>query len=344
MVRTRISDVLDGAGALGLLLRLRARAQAPWLTVLTYHRIACPLVAADVDQDVVDARPEEFEQQLSFLGKYCSVIGLEDVLAFQRGKSLPPNPVLITFDDGYRDNYTTAFPLLKKHGMKAVFFIATTFVQDRRMFWWDRLNYLIKQSKREVLGLTYPMKQSVVLGESARERAKIVRELLPVVKSHYNLNFQRFLDEVEEASGVNLSGATERRLADEHLMTWNEVRELADAGMSVQSHTRTHRPLKTLTPGDLIDELGGSREELKSILGRDVEAVAFPVGRSLRSAPHARAAVRQAGYKLGFSNGTGLNNVWKFDAMEVRRLCMEVDCSPSYFRAMVALPHFAYSA
>ncbi|MEO6420555.1 MAG: polysaccharide deacetylase family protein, partial [Polyangiaceae bacterium] len=196
MARTQISHLLDGAGALGLLLRLRARTQAPWLTVLTYHRIANPLVAADVDQDVVDARPEEFEQQLAFLGKYCSVIGLDDLLAFQRGRALPPNPVLITFDDGYRDNYETAFPMLKSRGMTAVFFIATSFIQERRMFWWDRLSYLIKRSKRGVLELTYPFKQSVVLGDGIRARAEIVRELLPLVKSHYGLDVQRFLDEI----------------------------------------------------------------------------------------------------------------------------------------------------
>jgi peptidoglycan/xylan/chitin deacetylase (PgdA/CDA1 family) len=344
MARTLISDVLDGAGALGFLLRLRARTAAPWLTVLTYHRVANPLVAADVDQEVVDARPEDFEQQLTFLKKYCNVIDLEDLRAFQRGYKLPPNPVLITFDDGYRDNYETAFPILKSHGMTAVFFIATAFIQERRLFWWDRLNYLVKRSKREVLELTYPTKLSVVLGQGAERRAEAVRQLLPVVKSHYAIELDRFLDGIEAASGVALTGAIEKKLAEEHLMTWKDVRELSDGGMSVQSHTRTHRPLQQLTARDLLDELGGSREELAAVLGRDVDAIAYPVGRSLLSAPHARTAIRRAGYKLGFSNGTGLNNIWKFDAMEVRRLCLERDCTPSYFRAMVAVPHFAYSA
>lgn len=343
MGRTAISDLLDGAGALGFLLRLRARTPAPWLTVLTYHRIANPVLAAELDQEVVDARPEEFEQQLSFLEKYCNVISLEDVLAFQRGQRLPPNPVLITFDDGYRDNYETAFPILQKHGMKAVFFIATEFIQQRRLFWWDRLSYLVKKSKCDVLELTYPKKLTVLLGTSDADRAQAVHKLLPIVKSHYGLDFERFFEGIEEAADVPLTGATERKLAEEHLMTWRQVRALSDAGMSVQSHTRTHRPLHALTPRDLLDELGGSREELSSILGRDVDAIAYPVGRTLQSAPHARAAIRRAGYKLGFSNGTGLNNIWKFDAMEVRRFCLECDCPPSYFRAMVALPYFGYT-
>jgi peptidoglycan/xylan/chitin deacetylase (PgdA/CDA1 family) len=342
MARTHISKLLESTGAFSMLLRVRGAVRSPWVTVLTYHRVAHPGGSDGLYDGVVDARPEAFERQLSYLGKYCNVISIEDLLEFRKGASLPPNPVLITFDDGYLDNHDVALPMLQRHGMKAVFFIATHYLSERRLFWWDRVSYMLKASTKETLELTYPRKVSLVLGASGAERARTVRRVLAVVKAHFGLDLARFLEEVERASGVSLARDVERQKVDELLMTWDHVRALKRAGMAVESHTRTHRVLQTLSRADLDDELGGSREELEGILGSKVSAVAYPVGYGLHSAPEARLAVRAAGYELGFSNNRGMNHAWKFDPLDVKQMSLELDLPDSYFRGMVALPYFAY--
>jgi peptidoglycan/xylan/chitin deacetylase (PgdA/CDA1 family) len=342
MARTLVSHVLDGTGAFTALLKLRGQAPTPWLTVLTYHRIAHPLTASNVDDGVVDARPEAFERQLLFLKRHCNVIALDDLLAFRRGGPLPPNPVLVTFDDGYKDNHDVALPILARHRVKAVFFIATSFIAERRLFWWDKVSYLLKRSTRETLELEYPRRQAIALGVTRADRARAVRLTLAIIKAHYGLDLPRFLEDVERASGVSLSRELETRMANELLLSWEDVRRLRQAGMSVQSHTRSHRVLHTLSPAELSDELSGSRAELEAVLGERVHAVAYPVGKGLHCAPHARNAIRAAGYDLGFSNGTGINHVWRFDPLDVKRMSLEVDVPDSYFHGMVALPYFAY--
>lgn len=338
MARTRVSQFLDGAGAFSMLLRLRSAVRSEWLTVLTYHRVANPRATSAVDDEVIDARPDAFDRQLAYLRRHCNVVELDEVVEFRKGKALPPNPVLVTFDDGYLDNIEVALPMLQRHGMKAVFFIATSYVNDRRLFWWDRVSYLLKQSTKEVLELTYPRIMKLPLG---KDRESTRRRILSVIKLHFGLDLPRFLDELARASGVSLSAEAERQMVDELLMTWDHVRALKRAGMAVESHTRTHRVLQTLTAKDLADELGGSREELEGVLGSKVTAVAYPV-RGLHFAAEVRAAIRAAGYELGFSTGRGMNHAWTFDPLDVKRISLERDLPDSFFHGMVALPYFAY--
>src|SRR6185503_908302 len=110
-LRRRLADVLDRVGAVDAILALRRRTWSPWLTVLTYHRIQ-PAADHPFDRDVIDASPEEFDRQLAMFGRYFTFVDIASVRAFVRGEKLPPNPLLVTFDDGYRDNLEVAVPIL----------------------------------------------------------------------------------------------------------------------------------------------------------------------------------------------------------------------------------------
>ncbi len=342
MLRTKAARVLDGVGAFSAFRKIRSFGLDPWITVLTYHRVGDPERIGELDGGVVDAREAAFDAQMAFLQKHFSVIGLDELAHFARGGTLPVNPVLVTFDDGYRDNHDVALPILKRHHIPAVFFLATHYLNERRLFWWDRASLLIRRCTKDALDLSYPRARRIPLGQEPKARARAFRAALAPVKAYFGIELGRYMEDLERATGVTLSRDEERRLADQHLLTWEHVKAMADAGMSIQSHTKTHRILGTLDPAALDDELGGSREELSAKLGRPVTAVAYPVGKSLACAPEARRAIRRAGSELGFSNGTGLTTTLRFDPMEVKRLSLEVDLPDAYFRGMVSLPFFAY--
>jgi peptidoglycan/xylan/chitin deacetylase (PgdA/CDA1 family) len=279
---------------------------------------------------------------MALVSRSFDVVGIDDLIAFRRGARLPKNPLLVTFDDGYRDNYEAALPVLKKHGVRAVFFIATHYMTERRLFWWDRINYVLKRSPRDAVTLSYPEPATLPLTGHERARARAIRRALRVVKDHHALDLERFLTELAEAAGVSLSREDERAIVDRLLMTWDEVRALRAAGMDVQSHTSTHRVLQTL-PDDALDrELRGSREVLEAELREPVRAVSYPVGKPLRLTPHIRTAVRRAGYELGFSNGTGINHAWDTDPLDIRRISLDAGLSFAFFRTMLALPYLAY--
>jgi peptidoglycan/xylan/chitin deacetylase (PgdA/CDA1 family) len=114
--------------------------------------------------------------------------------------------------------------------------------------------------------------------------------------------------------------------------------------MDIQSHTRSHRVLQTLSADRLADELAGSRADIEREIGAPVRTVAYPVGYSIRHVPRIRAAVQRAGYEIGFTNATGVNYLWRpTDPLDVRRVPMMREQSTSMFRGLLAMPPLAYS-
>src|SRR5260370_27579785 len=178
---------------------------SPWIPPLTYHRVARPADAAMLDDDVVDVAPAQLDRQLAFITQWFSPIGIGDVCAFARGaRQLRRNPLLVTFDDGYRDNHDVALPILAKHGVRATFFVATDYVDRRRIYWWDRVNLVIKRSRRERLELSYPFEQELPIGEP-EDRRQAIRRALRIVKDVPRLDLDPFLDDLERSAPSGLS-------------------------------------------------------------------------------------------------------------------------------------------
>jgi len=319
-------------------LRARAWSKTPCLTVLTYHRLHADPAAQPFDDGVIDATPDEFDQQIAMLRRDFSLVGVEEVLGFMKGKPLPPNPAIVTFDDGYRETHDIALPILQKHGVKAVFFVATSYIEERRLFWWDRISYIVKNARTAAVELSYPYQRIWDL----RPEARPLQQLLRFVKTEYALDVERFLEDLAAAAGVPWDRELERRYANDVVMTWDQVRALRRAGMEIQSHTRTHRVLQTVPIRDLTWELQGARRDLEEQLGEPISAISYPVGRSIATAPLIRAAVGEAGYELGFSNGSGVSWLWNgFDPLDLHRISVDVGMPLPYFRALCAIPSFA---
>ena len=336
--RAAVARVIDATGLSHVLLRARAHLPASHLTVLTYHRIAEPAPDDPFDPDVADATPAQLAAQLEVMARNFNVIGVEELCDLVQGRPLPRNPAVITFDDGYLDNHTIALPLLKRLGLRAIFFIATRYLGERRLFWWDRIAWALAHSRIPRLRLSYPSELDLPLG-SPRERTAARHRLLRLVKTQAGLDLERFLAALYLAAEVSWSAEQERTLADELLMTWREVRGLRDAGMDVESHTRSHRVLETVPAEELHGELVGSRLDLERELGRPVRALSYPVGHSLRGRPDLRAAVAQAGYLVGFSNASGVQRLGDgFDPYDIRRFSLDRDVAVAEFRALVAWP------
>lgn len=336
MLRERAAGVLHKTGLVSTIMRVRAQLPEP-LSVLTYHSVA-DAAHPGLDPEVVDATPDQFAQQLEFICRYFSVVSIDDLLeAISGGRALPANPMLITFDDGYLNNHDTVLPLLRRYGAVATFFIATNFVEGRRLYWWDRINYVVNNaqaSRVEVQGQAF---------ELSDHRAAI-KGLVKLVKSTPRLDIDGFLDELTSQCETPWSRELERQLADQVIMTWDQIRTLRDAGMDIQSHTRSHRILQSLDDSELDDELRGSREVLEHQLDRPVTAIAYPVGYGVSHLPKLRQAVARAGYRLGFTNSTGVNfGPHKIDPLHVSRIATERDLSRVMFEGSLAVPALAYN-
>ena len=341
--RVLAGEVVDRLGLSRIALELRAAGLYPrrYLTILTYHRVVGPGVVG-FDPEVMDTNEANFDRDVRVLKQWFTFVDAQDVGRHLSGdKPLPDNPAMITFDDGYRDNHDLALPILRRHGAKATFFVATRFVSERRIFWWERIHHIVANARVSTLRLQYPEALELPLG-SAADRDKAARRLLRIAKDHVGIDIDRLLEAAGTAAGVALPTDDERQLADGMVMTWDHVRALRDAGMDVQSHSHAHLIFSTNTPAHIEDDLRRAKQLLEAELGRPVQAVAYPAGKKL--ATPTREAVARAGYSLGFTNATGVAGLGAtpIDALAVPRLAATADLGGPFFRASLAFPSLMY--
>src|SRR3954467_3165364 len=116
-MRERVALWLQRTGALGAVMGLRRHAPAPMLSIVTYHHVADHDPTYPYDPDVADATPTQFRRQMELLARYGTPIGIEELVAAIAGEPLPANPVMVTFDDGYRSCHDTALPILRSVGV-----------------------------------------------------------------------------------------------------------------------------------------------------------------------------------------------------------------------------------
>ena len=344
-MRERVATLLHQSGALGAVMAVRRRVPVPTLGILTYHHVADDDPAYRFDPDVPDATPAQFRRQLEILARYCTPIGIDELVRALAGAALPPNPVMVTFDDGYRSCHDTALPILRAVGVRATFFVSTSFISERRLYWWERIALILAEARRDTATLRYPRRV-----ELDRRDPALRGRLTLLVKVTDNLDIARFIDELAAAFGIAWTPELERHHADALIMTWDHVRALARDGMDVESHGKLHRVLETLDDPELADELAASRAELEAQLGRPVRAIAYPVGHQINHLPRLRGAVAAAGYRVGLTNKTGVNRLWPgalasvlaVDPFNIRRLSTARGMSDAMYLAQVAVPRLAY--
>lgn len=299
-LRERAFSSLERLRLLDVLLRGRAHLPRQSLVVLNYHRVQDQ--DTGLDDGVVSATAAGFYEQVLLVARHARAVTIDDIGAALRGeRALPKNAVLLTFDDGYRDNHDVALPILQKLGVPATFFVTTGYVGQRCLPWWDRIGYVLRRSTAPELHLRYPTEQRLSMSGAAR--AQTQRVLLRLIKQSFGLDFARFFAELEQAAGVTVDEAA---LTDGLFMSWDEVRALHRAGMDIGAHTKTHRVLQTIPLEEARDEIAGSRQEIAAQLGFAPRAIAYPVGHPLSQESGLRGLVAEAGFEIGFTFVKGL--------------------------------------
>jgi peptidoglycan/xylan/chitin deacetylase (PgdA/CDA1 family) len=333
--RLRVLDLARAA-------RRRGLPAGGGLTVLLYHRVADPAEIGELDPSMIDATPAEFDTHMSYVRQHFQPVSIEDVLDARRGgRPLPPAGVLVSFDDGYRDNFQNAAPILQRHGMKGLFFITTGHVRHRRLFWWEQISLLVRRCRLARVRLTYPRAEDLDLSTPA-DKERVVRRLNRIVKERYALDLDRFLSGLANACEVRWDEGEARRLADQALMTWEDVRTLRRQGMGIGSHTDSHRVLLTLPAAPLAAELEDSRAALEALLGEPVTTIAYPVGRAISHVVPVRQAVAAAGYELGFTTRPGVNRMAAGDdPFDLLRLSVDRGLAPALLRTYFTFPALA---
>lgn len=312
-----------------------ARSPRVVVRILNYHRINYPHAIEPLDNEVLSAPPELFDEEVGFCRKHFDVLSFADLRSSLDGSTrLPRRPLIITFDDGYRDNYQHAFPILKSHRVSAMFFLAVGFVGTTQLFWWDAVARAIKTYKGRQLRCDVGGERLELDTQSQEARLESVKRLLRRLKALPN---QARMDAVAKLSQTDsLSGPAN---AGGEIMNWSEVREMHAAGMEFGSHSMTHPVLSRVEEGDrLRHEVAGSKVALEASLGAPVSVFSYPVGGATAISPTVISEVQKAGYRFAVSYVHGVNRPSsEMDPYAMRRLHVD-GLGLTHFRARLAVP------
>src|SRR3989344_7769160 len=192
------------------------------LSILMYHRVT----NFSLDPQLLTVTPERFAEHVAFLKKTGSLLTIgqfEDIL--KKGVSFPPRSTLITFDDGYADNYKEALPILEQAGAEAIFFISTANIGTGKEFWWDNLERIFvggqvpERLTIQIEGQTYDLPT-----ENVRNRTFAYRQFHKILKPLALDTREKAIENLLAWANLPLDGRETHRS-----MTEKEVRLLSES-------------------------------------------------------------------------------------------------------------------
>ncbi len=261
--------------------------------ILIFHRVVRqtdPLLPSEITR-------RDFARLLDFLTSRFTVLTLSDAWRALQEGSLPPASVSITFDDGYRDNYTEARPLLLERQLTATFFIATAFLDGGRM-WNDTVWEVLRRLPDGPHDLS-ELGLGAIVATDAASRTAAAERIIAAIK---------FTPSDERQALVDALAKRVEGLPDDLMMTTDQVRAMRTDGMEIGAHTRTH-PILEVADDDLaFAEIRDGKRDLESMLQEPVRVFAYPNGKFGRDfSERHQKMVEELDFTLAVSTDSGVS-------------------------------------
>ncbi len=300
--------------------KLGKRAGKSAVFIINYHRIrkAGNAHRTMFDGGVFGPDENEFRKQMAFLRKHTAILGEEELICALAGRFPDEGPYsIITFDDAYRDNYDLALPPLAEFSIPAFFFVPVLAIENRQLGWWDQIAFIVRNSpKREITlrGELFPLRE---------QPGRCIARLQSAMKLRPETETRGMVEELAEVASSPLPPP---QMMDSELMTWEQLKEAHNAGITLGSHTYSHKVLATLTEEEQAGEIITSKNWLENKLGVPIRSLAYPVGGPAHFNQASQRLAEKAGYQLAFSFNTGVARFGAFSRYAIPRLAAPDTC------------------
>jgi peptidoglycan/xylan/chitin deacetylase (PgdA/CDA1 family) len=298
------------------------------VAILAYHRVVSE---KELNQHYIQpgmyVNKGVFESQMMFLSEHFQILTFAELLAMWKENKCNANKryCVITFDDGWLDNYLYAYPILLKYKIPATIFLPTAMIGSHQWFWPDKLSYLLRQyyqiektmqsADRELLLHTYPW----IRDDRYRDSDDKIDHMIEQCK-------ERSHEEVDTLCG-QLSRALHIEVPNERLVVnWDEIKEMSKHDISFGSHTATHAILTALTPSEIRREMVDSLNTLRDKKINHAAVFCYPNGNCNQEIAQ---QAKDAGYQAAVTVKFGLEQCLSPSQFGLKRIGIHNDISSS---------------
>jgi len=257
--------------------------------VFVYHRFSAPgqrlhgRISAD-----------EFGWQLDKMSRHGEVMTLASFFEhYLHSGHWPRNAIVITIDDGHRDFYQWAYPELKKRSLSATLFPVVDFIDRSLWLWPDRLDYALRGQESASLTVAVDGHGLDLSYTNEEERRTVWNTLSDLCVSSPDDVRNTIVESVIEQIGLEIPSTP---TPDYEACTWNEIAAMAENGIEIGCHSKSHPILSKLPIDELDSEIAGAKEILERKLGRKVVSFCYPNGMPADISPAVVESVANAGF------------------------------------------------
>lgn len=306
-LRSSCAALLYYTGVLRLFKSMSLRRRA---VVLMYHR-----VLSDAEREQTASHPsivvrrETFAKQMAELKRCYRVLSIDEFAGYvASGRPFPSGSCLITFDDGWADNFRNAFPILRDLGLPAVVFLPVNFINSDRMFWRETLTAVLvravtlartkQERKADIHNELSRVGLAAVLEATGADVRDAVSERLAGLKDVEPSQVREIIARLSAALGAPFAD----RPRTDAFMTWAEIDEMSRHGVAFGGHGAEHVRLTRVSAAQADREIGAAREVLVSRCAESLPTFSYPNG---DWSPAVALQVRGHGFRLAFTTQPG---------------------------------------
>ncbi len=268
--------------------------------ILMLHRVTPDLPERVPGQSKLEITPNRLEEIIQFFNvRNYDFLSLDQLYERLAGRQLGKKFVVFTFDDGYLDNLTCAYPIFKKHNIPFAVYIATNFPERQAVLWWYMLDDLILS--HDHLTFDLPGERLDLNCSTMEQKTLASHELRRRIKYANHLNYQPIIQSIFLPYRMDLYVKTQQ-LA----LSWQQIAQLAqDPLVTIGSHSMNHYTLKSLPQEIALTEIESSKRLIETRIARSVEHFAYPYGEKKEAGLRDFALVKSCGFKTAVTTRFG---------------------------------------
>jgi len=271
--------------------------------VLPYH-----MVTAQPNGFYPETSIDLFERQIAHLAKNYKVMPLDEIVERVKKREHLRGCVAITFDDGFKDNYKNAYPILKKYKVPATIFLTTGSIENKTAPWFIKLRYLFMKTDKTHLRLS--LDQPISSGQQVtfplqtrQEKFAASEKVMTYIKNCPDTQRLQLLDRLCTELAVN-----DLKELDDLMLSWDEIKEMSEQKISFGAHTVSHPILTRIPLTTVEEEILQSRQTIEGRIGKQVTGFAYPFGKEPQYSPDMFAILDKLHFNYAVTTKLGSNN------------------------------------